>query len=378
VRAISLEDVSKLWGATRAVDRVSFEAEARALVVLLGPSGCGKSTTLRLIAGLETLDEGRILIDGKDVTSLPPSARRIAMVFQSYALFPHLSVAENILFGLRVRGVPKAEARARLALTADLLGLAGLLERKPSQLSGGQQQRTALGRAIIADQPVCLMDEPLSNLDAQLRQEMRHEIRSLQQKLGITMLYVTHDQGEAMSMADRVVLLREGRVEQAAAPAELYARPKSIFAARFIGTPPMNILPLADGPAGAVVKGTAGPAVLEGGGEGLALGLRPEDIVLTDIVLTDVMPTEASFADTAGLEARVAGVEYLGADSIVSARIGNETVAVRVAGAVELGAGQLVRLAWRPAALHLFDVKSGARIERLVPKALGTVRRVRA
>ncbi|MFI5023639.1 MAG: ABC transporter ATP-binding protein [Alphaproteobacteria bacterium] len=377
MHAVSLQDVSKLWGATRAVDRVSFEAEARALVVLLGPSGCGKSTTLRLIAGLEALDEGRILIDGKDVTSLPPAARRIAMVFQSYALFPHLSVAENILFGLRVRGVAKAEARARLARTADLLGLAGLLERKPSQLSGGQQQRTALGRAIIADQPVCLMDEPLSNLDAQLRQEMRHEIRSLQQKLGITMLYVTHDQGEAMSMADRVVLLREGRVEQAAAPAELYARPASIFAARFIGTPPMNILPLADGPAGAVVKGTSGPAVLEGGGEGLALGLRPEDIVLTDIVLTDIMPTEASFAD-AGLEARVAGVEYLGADSIVSARVGNETVAVRVAGAVELDAGQPVRLAWRPAALHLFEVKSGVRIEHLVPKALGTVRRVRA
>jgi len=373
VRAISLEDVSKLWGATRAVDRVSFEAEARALVVLLGPSGCGKSTTLRLIAGLETLDEGRILIDGEDVTSLPPSARRIAMVFQSYALFPHLSVAENILFGLRVRGVAKAEARARLARTADLLGLAGLLERKPGQLSGGQQQRTALGRAIIADQPVCLMDEPLSNLDAQLRQEMRHEIRSLQQKLGITMLYVTHDQGEAMSMADRVVLLREGRVEQAAAPAELYARPKSIFAARFIGTPPMNILPLVDGPAGAVVKGTSGPAVLEGGGAGLALGLRPEDIVLTD-----VMPTEAPFADTMGLEARVAGVEYLGADSIVSARVGNETVAVRVAGAVEFGAGQPVHLAWRPPALHLFELKSGARIERAAHKALGTVRRVRA
>src|SRR5208282_1239475 len=253
---------------------------------------------------------------------------------------------------------------------------AGLLERKPGQLSGGQQQRTALGRAIIADQPVCLMDEPLSNLDAQLRQEMRHEIRSLQQKLGITMLYVTHDQGEAMSMADRVILLREGRVEQAAAPAELYARPASIFAARFIGTPPMNILPLADGPAGAVVKGTSGPAVLEGGGEGLALGLRPEDIVLTDIVLTDVAPTEAPFAETAGLEVLVAGVEYLGADSIVSARVGNETVAVRVAGAVELDAGQPLRLAWRPAAVHLFEVKSGARVERAVPKALGTVRRV--
>jgi sn-glycerol 3-phosphate transport system ATP-binding protein len=180
------------------------------------------------------------------------------MVFQSYALFPHLSVAENIVFGLRVRRVPAAERAARLARVADLLGLEGLLARKPSQLSGGQQQRVALGRAIIAETPVCLMDEPLSNLDAQLRLDMRREIRGLQQKLGVTMVYVTHDQTEAMSMADQVILLRDGRVEQDAAPAELYARPATVFAARFIGTPPMNILELADGAGGAVVAGTAG------------------------------------------------------------------------------------------------------------------------
>jgi sn-glycerol 3-phosphate transport system ATP-binding protein len=188
VSQISVQDVSKLWGATPAVDHVSFEAAAGSLVVLLGPSGCGKSTTLRLIAGLEQVSGGRIFIGGNDVTALPPAQRRIAMVFQSYALFPHLTVKENILFGLRVRKVLAADRARRLARVATLLGLETLLARKPSQLSGGQQQRVALGRAIIAETPVCLMDEPLSNLDAQLRAEMRHEIRVLQQKLGITMV----------------------------------------------------------------------------------------------------------------------------------------------------------------------------------------------
>ncbi|HEV3350492.1 MAG TPA: ABC transporter ATP-binding protein, partial [Methylomirabilota bacterium] len=205
--AISVEHLSRWWGVTRAVDDVSFEAAAGRMLVLLGPSGCGKSTTLRLIAGLETATHGRIAIGGVDVTRRPPAERRVAMVFQSYALFPHLSVAENIVFGLRVRRVGAAERRARLARVADLLGLGALLERRPSQLSGGQQQRVALGRALIAEAPVCLMDEPLSNLDAQLRLDMRREIRGLQQSLGITMVYVTHDQTEAMSMADQVILL---------------------------------------------------------------------------------------------------------------------------------------------------------------------------
>ena len=200
--AISVRHVSKTWGTTRAVDDVSFEAAAGTLVVLLGPSGCGKSTTLRLIAGLESVSAGRIRIGGQDVTELPPARRQIAMVFQSYALFPHLTVAENIVFGLRVRRVGAAERTRRLGRVAELLGLERLLDRKPSQLSGGQQQRVALGRAIIAEKPVCLMDEPLSNLDAQLRHEMRREIRALQQKLRITMVYVTHDQVEAMTMAD--------------------------------------------------------------------------------------------------------------------------------------------------------------------------------
>ena len=218
--AIVVEGAAKHWtttdGHVRAVDGLSFALDEGTLNVLLGPSGCGKSTTLRLIAGLEIADEGRIRIAGRDVTRLLPSQRSISMVFQSYALFPHLSVAENILFGLRVRKVTQDECDRRLAETADLLGLGALLNRKPSQLSGGQQQRVALGRAIIARAPVCLMDEPLSNLDAQLRAEMRQEIRALQRTLGITMVYVTHDQVEAMSMADRVILLNRGRSSRTA------------------------------------------------------------------------------------------------------------------------------------------------------------------
>ncbi|MGA2945202.1 MAG: ABC transporter ATP-binding protein, partial [Xanthobacteraceae bacterium] len=266
---ISVQNVSKLWGATKAVNGASFEAVAGSMLVLLGPSGCGKSTTLRLIAGLEQVTSGRILIGGNDVTELPPAKRKIAMVFQSYALFPHLTVAENILFGLRVRKVPAAERARRLTRVAVLLGLDGLLSRKPSQLSGGQQQRVALGRAIIAETPVCLMDEPLSNLDAQLRAEMRREIRALQQKLGITMVYVTHDQTEAMSMADQVILMREGHIEQAAAPDEIYARPATTFAAKFIGTPPMNILPYDP----------------HSGRDGVLLGIRPEDVIVGDVGL---------------------------------------------------------------------------------------------
>ncbi|HUO62298.1 MAG TPA: ABC transporter ATP-binding protein [Terriglobales bacterium] len=344
--AISVQHLSRWWGATRAVDDVSFEAAAGKMLVLLGPSGCGKSTTLRLIAGLEAATSGRISIGGEDVTARPPAQRRISMVFQSYALFPHLSVAENIVFGLRVRRVPAAERGARLTRVAELLGLDGLLDRKPSQLSGGQQQRVALGRAIIAETPVCLMDEPLSNLDAQLRLDMRREIRSLQQKLGVTMVYVTHDQTEAMSMADQVILLREGRVEQDASPAALYARPATVFTARFIGTPPMNILRLADGAGGAVVAGTEGPPLLPGRGAGLLLGVRPEDIVL---------------AASGGLGATIKTIEFLGADSIVTCEAGGQSLAVRAPGRVERPAGATVRLGWSKEHVHVFDEQSGRR-----------------
>jgi sn-glycerol 3-phosphate transport system ATP-binding protein len=352
--AIALERVSKHWGATRAVDDLSFDAEAGTFVVLLGPSGCGKSTTLRLIAGLEAVTSGRVRIGGIDVTEAPPSRRNIAMVFQSYALFPHLSVAENIVFGLKVRKVGAADRQRRLKRVAELLGLDRLLERKPAQLSGGQQQRVALGRAIIAEHPVCLMDEPLSNLDAQLRHDMRREIRALQQKLGITMVYVTHDQTEAMSMADQVVLLRDGKVEQDAAPGALYARPATAFAARFIGTPPMNLVRLADGARGAVVRGTDGPAVTTGRGEGLLLGVRPEAVAI----------------DAAGVPATVVATEYLGADSIVACTVGDEPFTVRAPGKLALGAGTRIGLAWRREAQHFFDAGHGRRVESVQGAAI--------
>jgi sn-glycerol 3-phosphate transport system ATP-binding protein len=340
VSQISVQNVSKYWGPARAIEGVSFEAAAGSLVVLLGPSGCGKSTTLRLIAGLEQVTNGRIFIAGKDVTDLPPAKRRIAMVFQSYALFPHLSVAENILFGLRVRKVPKAERTRRLSRVAALLGLDALLERKPSQLSGGQQQRVALGRAIIAETPVCLMDEPLSNLDAQLRADMRREIRALQQQLGITMVYVTHDQSEAMSMADQVILMRDGRVEQAAQPEDLYARPASTFAARFIGTPPMNIL--------SVAPSTNGD---------LLLGVRPEHVMVGD----------------AGIPARVQSTEFLGADTIVSCSYDGQTLAARVPGKAAFPSGTRVALRWQPENLHFFDAASGLRRDDVTNFVAGNI-----
>ena len=344
---IVLEAVSKRYGAVRAVDRVSLRADSGKFLVLLGPSGCGKSTLLRLIAGLEEPSEGRILIEGRDVTRLNPDKRRISMVFQSYALFPHLSVAENIVFGLKVRGTPAAERDERLAHVAALVGLTEQLARKPAQLSGGQRQRVALARAVIAENKICLMDEPLSNLDAQLRHGMRVEIRALQQRLAMTVVYVTHDQVEAMSMADRVILMREGRVEQQGSPEELYARPASLFAARFIGTPAMNLLALEDGAGGAVIRGSSAP-VLRGRGQGLTLGVRPEHIRLVE---------------SGGIPAEVTNAEYHGADTIITARIGAESALLRVPGQLRLGTGAVVRLEWDAESVHLFDAASGARVD---------------
>ena len=342
--AIVVENVSKHWttaaGMVRAVEGLSFSLDAGTLNVLLGPSGCGKSTTLRLIAGLDLADNGRISIDGRDVTQLPPASRNISMVFQSYALFPHLSVAENIVFGLRVRRVGAMERDARLKRVAGLLGLTTLLDRRPSQLSGGQQQRVALGRAFIAETPVCLMDEPLSNLDAQLRQEMRQEIRNLQRTLGITMVYVTHDQVEAMTMADRVILLSGGRIEQNGTPVDLYEAPENTFVARFIGTPPMNLLRLERGVAGAVIAGTAGPPMGTADLAGATLGVRPEHIVL---------------GREEGIAGSVDAVEYLGADSLLACRVGDQLLIARVGGRTGLQRGDTVRLGWAVAASHFFD-----------------------
>ncbi len=358
---IAVENVSKHWttaeGQVRAVDNVTFTLAEGTFNVLLGPSGCGKSTTLRLIAGLEVATSGRIMIGDRDVTGLAPAQRNISMVFQSYALFPHLSVRENILFGLRVRRVPPAERDTRLARVADLLGLSALLARKPSQLSGGQQQRVALGRAIIAQAPVCLMDEPLSNLDAQLRAEMRQEIRALQRKLGITMVYVTHDQVEAMSMADRVILMDSGRIAQNGAPTELYESPASTFVARFIGTPPMNLVALVAGPGGAVIRGTQGPAVYPADCAGGSLGVRPEHIALS---------TER------GVPAAVESVEYLGGDSLLAMTVGGQRIAVRVAGSVGLRAGDRASVVWAPGAQHFFTA-DGRRHEAAAPSVPATL-----
>jgi sn-glycerol 3-phosphate transport system ATP-binding protein len=339
---VHLAGITKAWGAAAAVEDITFSAPAGHLVALLGPSGCGKSTTLRLIAGLETASAGTITIADRDVTALPPARRGVSMVFQSYALFPHLSVAENIMFGLRVRDVPKAERNARLKRAAGILGLEQLLDRKPSQLSGGQQQRVALGRAIVAETRVCLMDEPLSNLDAQLRVEMRREIRSLQQRLGMTMLYVTHDQVEAMTMADQVVLMRNGRIEQDAAPAALYENPATIFAARFVGTPPMNVI------SAALIPPDMAPPPGGRARETVAVGIRPE----------------AAHLAADGVAATVAAVEYLGADTLVDTRIGDQSFIVRLPGRATANVADKVHVRWEPAAAHWFDLSTQCRIDR--------------
>lgn len=344
--SIVLEDLTRQFGNARpAVDNVNLTIKAGSFTVLLGPSGCGKSTTLRMISGLETPTTGRILMNGRDVTSQSPRERRIAMVFQSYALFPHLTVRENILFGLKVRKEPRSHHAERLARTAHLLGLESLLERKPSQLSGGQQQRVALGRAVISEAPVCLMDEPLSNLDAQLRQEMRREIRALQRSLGITMVYVTHDQTEAMSMADRVVIMNGGRIEQHDSPDALYARPATEFAARFIGTPAMNLIDLnADDGRIAGSNNTPFGPTPDGARR---LGIRPEHI--------DVSEGENR------LEAVVESIEYFGADSIVMCRLGSTSgVAVRRKGHFRAAPGSPVQLSWRAEHERFFDAKGAA------------------
>ena len=341
---VELMNVTKSWAGKAAVDAVSFRVASGSFTALLGPSGCGKSTTLRLIAGLDTPSTGTIKIGGRDVTQLPPAERGVAMVFQSYALFPHLSVAENILFGLKVRKVAPDEQKRRLDRAAEMLGLGALLERKPSQLSGGQQQRAALGRAIVAEAPVCLMDEPLSNLDAQLRVEMRREIRELQQRLRITMLYVTHDQLEAMTMADQVVLMRDGHIEQDAAPATLYEWPATLFAARFIGTPPMNVSALDELAAADATVGSGAPKCIPP--ENLALGIRPELIRIGET----------------GLPAQITAIEYLGADSLIETRAGNAILQVRIAGKARAKRGDIIKLSWDQTAAHWFDLSSGRRL----------------
>jgi sn-glycerol 3-phosphate transport system ATP-binding protein len=329
-----------------ALHRISIEILAGSFTVLLGPSGCGKTTCLRIVAGLEEPSEGRVEIAGRDVTVLPPASRGVSMVFQSYALFPHLDVAENIVFGLKARRVHARERARRLARAVEILGIGDLLARKPGQLSGGQQQRVALGRAIVAETPVCLMDEPLSNLDAQLRADMRREILTLQRRLGITMLYVTHDQTEAMGMADQIVLLRNGQIEQDAPPAEIYGHPATSFAASFIGTPPMNLFPLERSGRGMVLRGTEGPILATPAAGELLGGIRPEHLRI----------------GSTGIAARVRHAEYLGADTILACSAAEVTLLVRMPGRAMLDPGTPVRLT-TDEPVHLFDAASGRRVE---------------
>jgi multiple sugar transport system ATP-binding protein len=339
-----------------AVDALDLEIPDGELMVLVGPSGSGKTTALRMLAGLEEVDAGAVLIGGRDVTDLPPKKRDIAMVFQNYALYPYLTVSQNIAFPLKMAGVKKAERERKAAEVARKLGLELLLQRKPSQLSGGERQRVAMGRAIIRLPSVFLMDEPLSNLDAKLRVQMRADVAALQHDLGITTVYVTHDQAEAMTLGHRVAVLDHGKLQQVGTPRELYDRPDNRFVAGFIGSPAMNLCEVALGSNGAVQfcgQRVELEAKLDGRSE-VVLGLRPEALELGGD----------------GIPAEVEVVEEFGADAYVfcSARLGEETSETTrlVARTEARGApsrGERIALRVRPGEAHLFDAETGARLE---------------
>jgi multiple sugar transport system ATP-binding protein len=366
---IQLSGLRKDYGGTVAVDGIDLEVADGEFLVLLGPSGCGKSTLLRMVAGLVAPSAGRVLVGDRDVTATPPRDRDLAMVFQSYALYPHLSVEANIGFPLRVRGLRRAEVRRRVAEVAADLDLTDLLARRPKQLSGGQRQRVALGRAVVREPGAFLMDEPLSNLDAKLRTSTRAGLTALHRRLGATVLYVTHDQVEAMTMADRVALLDGGRLEQVGPPDEVYDRPASTFVAGFLGSPPMNLLDVeasvgargvravADGVDVALPDpGTTGtPAVGGGVVRPLVLGVRPEHLTV-----------HAPDHPDAVLHGHVEAVENLGSEEVARCVLGDggATVAVRGARPIGVHAGQAVGLATDPARVHLFDPDSGRRLER--------------
>src|SRR5438874_1163809 len=301
---ITFDDVTKTYDdGYRAVSDLNLDVEDGEFVVLVGPSGCGKTTALRMIAGLEEISDGQIRIGERVVNNLPPGARDIAMVFQNYALYPHMTVAENIGFALRMRKVPKAEARRRIEETARIIGLMDHLDRKPGQLSGGQRQRVAMGRAIVREPQVFLMDEPLSNLDAKLRVQMRADIAALQARLGVTTVYVTHDQAEAMTLGHRVAVLADGRLQQCDTPRALYDRPANTFVAGFVGSPAMNLCVVPCGGNGSVALGGVSVPLPAGaraaGWDRIVVGLRPESLELA--------------AD--GIPAQVEVVEEIGADA---------------------------------------------------------------
>jgi multiple sugar transport system ATP-binding protein len=349
--SLAIEAVSKRFGQVVAVDHLTLEAAADEFVVLLGPSGCGKSSLLRMIAGLEIPDSGRIVLSGKDITRLEPRDRDIAMVFQSYALYPHMTVEENIAYPLRVRKTPGVDSKAEVLRTARKLGLDSLLERRPRELSGGQRQRVALARAIVRRPKAFLMDEPLSNLDARLRVETRAELKHLQREIGTVTVYVTHDQAEAMTLAHRVAVMNEGRLHQYDTPANIYHRPADVFVAGFVGSPAMNLI---EGEIAGGVFQHPSFQMKAGGATGrVTLGFRPEDVEISTQAAEGFSP------------ARVYVTEDLGDTSYVVLEAGSLRITVRGAAMADQG----VWFRPRQDRLHIFDAKTGRRVN--VPPDIG-------
>jgi multiple sugar transport system ATP-binding protein len=351
--SVAIRDVKKAFGSTQVIHGVNISIDDGAFVVLVGPSGCGKSTLLRMIAGLENITGGEIRIGDRVVNNVPPKERDIAMVFQNYALYPHMTVAANMGFSLRLRGAPKSEIDDRVNRAADILGLKPLLERFPRQLSGGQRQRVAMGRAIVRDPQVFLFDEPLSNLDAKLRVAMRTEIKELHQRLKTTTVYVTHDQIEAMTMADKIVVMHDGIVEQIGTPLELYDKPDNQFVAGFIGSPAMNFLRGKvkqngsagfEGPNG--VKLPLGSAPANSDGRPAVYGIRPEHFTIADD----------------GADAEIVVVEPTGSETQVFAKLGGEEIVAVFRERHKFEPGDKVRLKPDPSLVHLFDEATGKRL----------------
>jgi multiple sugar transport system ATP-binding protein len=341
--AIEAIGVGKRFGATSVLSAIDLAVADGEFVVLVGPSGCGKSTLLRVIAGLEEANDGEIRIGGKSATGLPPQKRNIAMVFQSYALYPHLSARDNIGYGPKLRGESAGAIREKVEKAAGVLNLFAYLDRLPKQLSGGQRQRVAMGRALVRTPDVFLFDEPLSNLDAKLRVQMRSEIKALQRRMGVTAVYVTHDQIEAMTMADRIVVMNHGRIEQVGAPLEVYDRPATRFVAEFIGSPAMNMLP---GEAYAAAMRAAGAdPLLPGDAAGLTIGLRPEALSIAE----------------RGLPIRVDLVEPTGAETFIHGRLGDAAVTAVMRGRPQARPGDVIAMAHQPGDRHIFEA-SGRRL----------------
>ena len=335
--AIEVKNLSRSYGDIDAVKDVSFTVPEKSFTVLLGPSGCGKSTILKMLSGLEKVSQGTINIGGSDVTEIEASKRGVSMVFQSYALFPHLNVKENIQFGLKVRKVPVEEREKKVAEAAKVVGLTELLDRKPANLSGGQRQRVALARSIVSDQSVCLMDEPLSNLDSKLRAEMRDEIRDLQKRLGLTVVYVTHDQVEAMSMADQIILLKLGEIVQVGAPEEIYNSPNSVFSAQFIGLPPMNILNLNEIDVSSLDSKVY--SVVDSNKNIKDIGVRPEHIVFSK----------------KGLPVKVKSIDYFGGETVFKLTHQEKDFFLREPRQPKIQLGDKLKVRWNLDDMYLFD-----------------------